>query len=240
MRRILFCLTTCGGLWLLKSQHAHGKEQLQRRVSCHFQHHTPPPHDQWRSGGRLQLFLLLPRTAGEGRRNGSSRERRPRWLVRSSGLFRRYVGHFLHLIGHKLPLVVYAAIVKFMVCMRAEVHLQVGLLYLLYLLPLQLLDCLDQLALQGRKASRALLAPLAHQVPLAPQEERPMSAGGGQCAQVLLEQGWSIMALLQALTSQSEEEEPATSVQQQELTSSTRLKPPLPTVMILYCTAQSM
>ena len=28
-----------------------------------------------------------------------------------------------------------------------------------------------------------------------------MSAGGGQCAQVLLEQGWSIMALLQALTS---------------------------------------
>ena len=25
-------------------------------------------------------------------------------------------------IGHKLPLVVYAAIVKFMVCMRAEVH----------------------------------------------------------------------------------------------------------------------
>ena len=77
----------------------------------------------------------------------------------------------------------------------------------MYLLPLQLLEFLDQLALQGRKASRALLAPLAHQVPLAPQEERPTSAGGGQCAQVLLEQGWSIMALLQALTSQSEEED---------------------------------
>ena len=86
-------------------------------------------------------------------------------------------------------------------------HLVPSIYLMQHLVPsihsMQHLVLMDQSALLGRKANTALLDPPAHQVPLAPQEELPMSAGGGRCARVSLEQAWSTMASLQALTSQT-------------------------------------
>ena len=63
-----------------------------------------------------------------------------------------------------------------------------------YSFPIQHLGMMDQLALL------ALLDPAVHRVPLALQEERPMSAGGRQHAQMLLEQSSFMLALPQAVS----------------------------------------
>ena len=90
----------------------------------------------------------------------------------------------------------------------------------------------------GQLALLALLDPLAHQVPLAPQEERPMSAGGGQCVQVLLEQSLFTMALLQAV-SIARVEELNMSAQQKEMMLNTNLKLQLAMQVIPICMLQN-
>lgn len=71
---------------------------------------------------------------------------------------------------------------------------------------------IQHLGLMGQLALLALLDPSVHQVPLALQEERPMSAGGRQRAQMLLEQSSFMLALPQEV-SIPKVEEPITSAQ---------------------------
>ena len=67
--------------------------------------------------------------------------------------------------------------------LMADSHMQLGN----PILPLQPLELMEQQALLARLVNRALLDPVAHQEPLAHQGEQLTSAGGGLCAQMLLE-----------------------------------------------------
>jgi len=93
-----------------------------------------------------------------------------------------------------------------------------------YSFPIQHLGMMDQLALL------ALLDPAAHRVHQVLQEEQPMSAGGGPCAQILMEQSSFMMALPQAVPI-TMVEQPTTSAQQKESMLSTTLKLQLPMQM---------
>ena len=71
---------------------------------------------------------------------------------------------------------------------------------------------MDQMALLGHLVNEALQDPPAQQLdPLAHQGELLTSAGGGLCAQMLLEQSLFMMALLQVLTLATQVAEPTTS-----------------------------
>ena len=71
---------------------------------------------------------------------------------------------------------------------------------------------IQHLGMMGQLALLALLDPVVHRVPLPFQEERPMSAGGRQRAQMLLEQSSFMLALPQVVTL-TKVEEPITSAQ---------------------------
>ena len=68
--------------------------------------------------------------------------------------------------------------------MHADSHMQLGN----PILPLQPLELMEQQALMACLVNRVLLDPVAHQEPLTHQGEQLTFAGGGLCAQMLLEQ----------------------------------------------------
>ena len=85
----------------------------------------------------------------------------------------------------------------------------------------------------------ARLDPAAQQARQAIQEEQPMSAGGGLCAQILMEQSSFTMALLQAVPI-AMVAQPTTSAQQKELMLSTTLKLQLAMLIMPFCMVQNM
>ena len=79
--------------------------------------------------------------------------------------------------------------------------------------PLQCLELKDQMALPDHLVNKALLDPLVLQELKAPQEEQITFVGGGQCAQMLLEQSLFTVASLLAVTIHTLVGEPTTSAQ---------------------------